>query len=312
MKIKNKISYFLHFFLYLAMTLAFSINQVAARDLAEIKKAGVLRHIGVSYANFVSYYTEGDKLVPNGLDVELMQGFAQHLGLKYEFVPAKFTTVFGLLTGQNAKFDGEKVIFSDEIPIQGDLVASGATKLAWREEIIDFSDDYFPSGVWLIARADSDLQPIQPSGSLNQDIIQVKSLLKDRDVLAMKQTCLDPDLYNLQATEANIIFPPKGRKLNELVPAILKRDAENTLLDVSDALIALQKWPGEIKVVGPISEEQIMGVMFRKDSPELRKAFNAYLKKLRADGSYNKMVGKYYPAVFNYYGEFFSAPIEEM
>lgn len=306
MELINKTRNFLHFLLI--MTSAFSINQAAARDLVEIKKAGVLRHMGVSYANFVSYYLQGDTMVQIGLDVELIQGFARHLGVKYQFVPTTYNNMFGLLTGQNAKFNGEEIIYTDTVPIQGDLLASGTTKLAWRTEILDFSDDYFPSGVWVIARADSDLQPIQPSGSLAQDIIQVKSAINGRDLLAMKQTCLDPDLYNLQATKANIILPPAGRKLNEMVPAILKGDAESTLLDVSDTLIALQKWPGEIKVIGPVSAEQTMGVAFRKSSPELRKAFNAYLKQLRADGSYNKMVGKYYPAVFDYYGEFFQHP----
>ena len=305
MKIKNKIRFFLHFFLYVTITLTFSVTQVAARDLAEIKKTGVLRHIGGPYANFVSYYSQGDTLQANGLDVELIRGFAHYLGVKYQFVPEKYTNLIGVFIGQNVKFDGKGIIYTDKVAIKGDLLASGVTKLAWRKELIDFSDDYFPSGVWLITRADSDLQPIQPSGSLTQDITQVKSLLKDRNVLAMKQTCLDPDLYNLQETGANIILPSKGLKLNEMVPAILNEDAENTLLDVSDALIALQKWPGEIKVIGPISEKQAMGVGFRKDSPELRKAFNAYLKQIRADGRYKQMVEKYYPAVFNYYGEFF-------
>ncbi len=290
----------------LSLTL-FSLSwQANARDLAEIKKAGVLRHIGVSYANFVSYYKQGDTLVKSGLDVDLIQGFAQYLGVKYQFVPAKFTNMLGLLTGQNVNFDGKQVIYGEQTPVQGDLIASGVTKLAWRQEIVDFSGDYFPSAVWVIARTDTDLQPIQPSGSITEDIIQVKSLINKRDILAMKQTCLDPDLYNLQATGANIIFPPNVRKLNEMVPAILKGDAETTLLDVSDTLIALQKWPGEIKVIGPISEEQTMGVAFRKHSPELREAFNRYLKEIRADGRYYQLVEKYYPAVFDYYGDFFN------
>ncbi len=290
----------------LSLTL-FSLSwQANARDLAEIKKAGVLRHIGVSYANFVSYYKQGDTLVKSGLDVDLIQGFAQYLGVKYQFVPAKFTNMLGLLTGQNVNFDGKQVIYGEQTPVQGDLIASGVTKLAWRQEIVDFSGDYFPSAVWVIARTDTDLQPIQPSGSIAEDIIQVKSLINKRDILAMKQTCLDPDLYNLQATGANIIFPPNVRKLNEMVPAILKGDAETTLLDVSDTLIALQKWPGEIKVIGPISEEQTMGVAFRKHSPELREAFNRYLKEIRADGRYYQLVEKYYPAVFDYYGDFFN------
>ncbi len=310
MSIKNKTAHFLHIFLYAA--LLFSSHQTAARDLAEIKKAGVLRHLGVSYANFVNYYLEDKTVRKSGLDVELIQGFARYLGVKYQFVPAKPANAAGLLTGQNVLFDGEKVIYRDHVAIAGDLIASGATKLAWRKEIVDFSDDYFPSAVWVIARADADLQPIEPTGSIVQDILQVKSLLNGRNLLAIKQTCLDPHLYNLQATGANIIFPPAGYKLTDMVQAIIKGDAEMTLFDVSDTLAALQKWPGEIKVIGPISEKQTMGVAFRKHSPELRKAFNAYLQQIRSDGSYYQLVEKYYPAVFDYYGEFFSMPIEEI
>ncbi len=309
MNIKNKTAHYLYIFLYTA--LAFSSYQATARDLAEIKQAGVLRHLGVSYANFVSYYREGETVHQSGLDVELIQGFARHLGVKYQFVPAQPANALGLLTGKNVQFDGEKISYREQVAIAGDLIASGATKLAWREEIIDFSDDYFPSAVWVIARADSDLQPIQPTGSIAEDIVQVKSLLDSRNLLAMKQTCLDPHLYNLRATGVNIIFPPRGHKLTEMVRAIIKGDAEMTLFDVSDTLVALQKWPGEIKVIGPISEKQTMGVAFRKHSPELRKAFNAYLQQIRSDGSYYQLVEKYYPAVFNYYGEFFSMPIEE-
>ena len=48
---------------------------VAAADLAEIKARGELRHLGIHYANFVT--GTGD-----GFDVELVQGFARHLGVK--------------------------------------------------------------------------------------------------------------------------------------------------------------------------------------------------------------------------------------
>jgi len=282
-------------------------SQAGERDLAEIKAAGVLRHIGIPYANFVTKYPQGDKIIHGGMDTELIQAFAAHLGVKYEYVPAKWTTVFGKLTGRNVQYIDEKIIYGEPESIQGDIIANGATTLAWRKEVIDFSDDYFPSAVWLVSRSDSDLQPIRPSGSIEKDIAQVKSLIKDRDVLAMKQSCLDPDLYNLGLTGANIILPVKERKLNEMIPAILNRDADSTLLDVPDTLIALEKWPGEIKVIGPISFEQRMAVGFRKGSPELRKAFNAYLKQIRADGTYNIIVQKYYPSVFHFYPKFFTS-----
>ena len=50
-----------------------------AGDLDEIKKSGVLRHLGVPYANFVT--GSGD-----GMDVEIIRSFAESLGVRYEYV----------------------------------------------------------------------------------------------------------------------------------------------------------------------------------------------------------------------------------
>ncbi|MCL1109002.1 transporter substrate-binding domain-containing protein [Shewanella schlegeliana] len=280
-------------------------SQAMARDLAEIKAEGVLRHLGVPYANFVSQYSEGNKVTHSGLDIELMQDFARHLGVEYQFVPATWRTVFGMLTGRNGQFINNSVVYGEPEPIIGDVIANGFTILDWREEIVAFSDDYFPSAVWLVARTESELNPIKPSGSALDDVFMVKEMLRQRDIIAMKQSCLDPDLYDLYDTQANVILPTKQLQLNEMVPFLLSVEAEATLLDVADSLIAIDKWPNEIKIIGPISEEQRMGVGFRKDSPQLRQAFNQYLKQIRADGSYNKLVKKHYPTVFHYYRDYF-------
>jgi ABC-type amino acid transport substrate-binding protein len=178
--------------------------------------------------------------------------------------------------------------------------------LPWRQDVVDFSNPTFPSSVWLIARAESTLNPINPSGALEEDILKVKDSLADISVLALESTCLDPNLYRMYDTKAEIRLPKKSLKLNEMAPAILNDEAETTLLDVPDALIALEKWPGQLKVIGPISHNQVMAVAFRKESPKLREAFNLYLAEIRKDGSYNKLVEKYYPSVFLYYADFFA------
>lgn len=279
---------------------------VSAHDLDEIKQSGVLRHIGVPYANFVSYIDQGTLQSLTGLDVEIMKGFAASLGVRYEFVPAQWSTAFAKLTGREVEYKNKQLIWGKETAIEGDVIANGVTVLDWRTQIIDFSDSYFPSGVWLISRTDSDLKPIAPSGSVDQDIAMVKHLIKNRNVLAMEHTCLDPNLYNLYDTGANIILPDGERQLNEMVPAILKHDAENTLLDIPDTLVALEKWPGEIKVIGPVSDKQEMAVAFRKDSPQLRQAFNQYLAKIRQDGTYVALIEKYYPSIYYFYHDYFS------
>ena len=135
------------------------------------------------------------------------------------------------------------------------------------------------------------------------DIAMVKAQLKGHTVLGKANTCLDPSFYGLKETGAMVrLF---GGNLNELAPAIINQDAETTILDVPDALIALEKWPGKIKVIGPVSPIQKMGCGFRKASPVLRDAFNQFLEKCKKDGTYLRLVKKHYPAVFMYYPDFF-------
>lgn len=274
---------------------------LAAQDLAEIRAAGVLRHLGIPYANFVT--GGGD-----GLDLELMQGFAAWLGVGYRYVESDWQRILGDLTGTLAVPDGQRARSLGATPIRGDAIASGLTVLEWRKEVVDFATPTFPSAVWLVARADSGLMPIRPSGRLHDDIRQVRGRLSGRTVLGLANTCLDPMLYALDATGARMRLQPPERQLNEMVPAILNGDAEATLLDVPDALVALERWPGEIKVIGPISEIQFMAPAFRKDSPRLRAAFETYLGEIRRNGRYLDMVRRYYPAIFRYYERFFDVP----
>ncbi|MGR4990496.1 transporter substrate-binding domain-containing protein [Vibrio sp. WZ-1] len=279
--------------------------QASAGDLQDIKDSGVLRHIGVPYANFVSYIDQGEMQTLTGLDVDIVKGFAKSIGVRYQYVPAQWSNMVGRLTGQQVEYRDAQLLVGDKMPIQGDLIANGVTILDWRKEVIDFSNDYFPSAVWLVARTDSDLTPITPTGLVENDIKKVKALINGREVLAMEHSCLDPNLYNLYDTGAKVILPDGQRRLNEMVPAIMKNDAESTLLDVADTLIALEKWPGEIKVIGPISENQKMAVAFRKDSPELRAAFNQYLNSIKQDGTYQALVEKYYPSIYYFYNDYF-------
>ena len=268
-------------------------------DLDAVLERGVLRHLGVPYANFVT--GAGD-----GLDVELIRRFAEHLGVRYEYVRSSWPEVFGDLIGRRVRPRGTDVELLEPVPVRGDLIANGATMLPWREKIVAFSEPTFPSGVWVVARADTPLSPVAEGSSVQEDIRATRRLLGGTSVLAMKGTCLDPGLYRLHETGARVRLYTRSSNLNELVPAILAGEAQATLLDVPDALIALEKWPGQIKVLGPVTPLQYMGVAFPKDAPKLRQAFNTFLRRLKADGTYQAMVRRYYPTVFLYFSDFFA------
>ena len=264
-------------------------------DLPEILQKGELRHLGVPYANFVT--GSGD-----GLDVDLVKLFAQHLGVRYEWVKTTWPEFAGDLTGKRVKPKGNEVEILGTVPIKGDLAAHGITVLPWREKIMDFVPN-FRTQIWLMARADSPLKPIKPSGNLDKDNAQVKALLKGRQVLGLPNTCLDTGLYGLKKRGARCIAF-KG-SLNEMVPAIIKGEAETTLMDVLDALLALEKWPGKVKVIGPVSEVQMMAVAFPKTSPKLRDAFQQFMEQCKKDGTYARLAEKYEPDFYRKFPEFF-------
>ena len=135
-------------FLGVLRTAAFSA------DLDIIRNQGVLRHLGVEYANFV--VQENGKL--SGLDVEMMQHFAKHLGVRYQWVKTTWSDAFGDLTGKQVKPSGQDVVVMGDVPIRGDILANGLTILPWRQKVVNFSVPTFPTGVWLMARADSSYQ----------------------------------------------------------------------------------------------------------------------------------------------------------
>ena len=270
-----------------------------ATDLKEIQARGELRHLGIRYANFVT--GAGD-----GFDVELTQGFAKHIGVKYTLVYSDFYNVIRDLLGKDVVRKGSDVTLEGQFPVKGDMIATGFTVLPWREAVLLYSRPTFPSQVMLVARADSAFRPIKGSNDLSADINETKALISKNSLLIMERTCLDPGNYGLKGTGIDLKAYTKSTNLNEMIPALINKEAELTLLDVPDAILDLKKWAGKIKVLGPISEHQELAAAFSKESPDLRKAFDDYLVKVKADGTYDKLVDKYYPGIRRYFPEFFA------
>lgn len=291
----------LKIFLILLLIFAFLFIGLYARqaraDLNEIRQRGVLRHLGVPYANFVVN-------AEHGLSVELMRAFAASIGVEYQFVPSSWATLFADLTGKNVKVNKGQIEVISQAGIKGDLISNGLTVLDWRRQLVDYSQQAtFPTQVWVLTRVDSNLRPITPSGNTETDIAQVKKLLQGKSILHKGGTCLDATLYGLNAICKECRSFPGS--LNDLAPAIINGEADATLLDVPDALVALSKWPGKTKIIGPVSEQQTMGVGFVKGDSELKRAFDEFFSAFQKSGAYEKLVQKYYPSAYDFYPDFF-------
>lgn len=297
----------LRIFVHVLLLLLFFYTSGFADDLQDIRKRGTLRHLGIQYAHFIIKEKTGYA----GLDVEVMRLFAKHLGVQYKFIETTWDTLFTDLTGRKMIGNTNKFAAEPSEPTKGDIIANGLTVLPWREKVVNYSLPTFPTGVWVIAQAKSSLTPIKPSGDISRDISNVKSLLENHSILTVDHTCLDAKSFGFDNTVKVVPFTGNS-PLDNLVPTVLKGTIDATLLDIPDALIALQKYPGEIIILGPVTENQVMGTAVAKNSPNLLKAFNEFFTQIWRDGTYHALVEKYYPSVFLYFEDFFNKELPIM
>lgn len=267
-------------------------------DLPEIQTAGQLRHLGIPYANFVT--GAGD-----GLDVDLVRMFCREIGVAYVYVETDWNRTYSDVTGLAFTRAGDEITITGPAEVRGDMIAHGMTVLPWREKLVNFAEPMFPTQIWLIAPASARIAPIAPTGTLAGDIALTYPLVNGISVLAKPNTCLDPKLYDLAGHGANVVNYEGS--LNHMAPNLLGGMAELTILDVPDALVALRRWQGKIKILGPLSEPQHMAAAFPKNSPQLEAAFAAFLDRCQADGTYDALVRKYYPGVWTYFPDFFAS-----
>jgi ABC-type amino acid transport substrate-binding protein len=235
-----------------------------------------------------------------------MQGFAKRIGVSYKLVYSDFYSVIRDLLGKDVVRKNGEVTLTGDYPIKGDVISTGFTVLPWREAILLYSEPTLPSQVLLVAPAESDLQPIEDGANLAADIANTRKAIGSKSVLVMERTCLDPTNYGLVNVGIDLKTYNKSANLNEMVPAMLNKEAELTLLDVPDAILDLRKWAGRIKVLGPISDRQMLATAFPKDAPALRDEFNAYLSDIKASGVYDRLVDKYYPGIRRFFPEYFA------
>jgi ABC-type amino acid transport substrate-binding protein len=266
-------------------------------SLDAIGERGELRHLGIRYAAFVT--GAGD-----GLEVDVARLFAARLGVDYVFVETDWAHAISDLLGAAVIVDGDHARRGDPAPRRGDLIATGMTVLPWRQDVVAFSRPTFPTQIWLIAAADSPLTPITPTHDLERDILATRALMDGNSVLAKPNTCLAPELYRLDQTGARVVL--FDDQLKFMAGAILAGQATTTILDVPDALMALRHYPGRIKVLGPISEPQTMAAAFDPGHEELRQAYDAFLAEIMADGTYDALIDRYYPAVRSFFPDFFA------
>ncbi len=196
-----------------------------------------------------------------GFDIDLIHAVGQELGAnKVEFVDTEFK---GLIPGLLAR--------------KFDMIVSAMYITDERKKTIDFSETYFPGGLSIMIRKD------------NTAINGVKDLA-GRKVSVQIGTKSAKYLEEPQFKGVTLV---KVETNNDMFMT-LETGKVDAVVTGLPAARTYAKERGTVKVLPETLTQEFYGYGIRKEDRELTEAINAALKKLKADGRYDKIVKRWF------------------
>ena len=179
----------------------------------------------------------------------------------------------------NRKVEWTEIDFKGLIPgllaKRFDVAASAIYITDERRKVVDFTDPYYPGGL-VIMTAKGDKR-IQGPEDLNGKKVTVQ--VGTKSVGFLKDNFPGVERVEVEKNQEMFQLVEIGRADAAVTgkPAAKLYARSRATLQVIDKQLTVEEY----------------GYAIRKDDPELLKAFNEALKKLKADGTYQQLVNKY-------------------
>ena len=221
-------------------------------------KTGVVSDLGLPFTTVID-----GRLV--GFDIELSTRFAAYLGK--EFVPVDLQ--FGSLL---ASVSTNKI----------DIITSSLMITGERKKQIGFSDPYFKSGVSVIARKKNIATP--PAAILNG-----ANDLANKRIGIYTGTIFD-GFIEKKYPQAEI---SRYETSADLVMSVKTGKVDAAMMDLKTAAITIKHNP-ELGILTDDILSMPLGFGFRKENKALRNQFNAFLKTIRENGTYQTIYQRWF------------------
>jgi polar amino acid transport system substrate-binding protein len=193
-----------------------------------------------------------------GFDIELTEALATAMGRKIEWIDADFKRLIESLTSKRADLAMSAIYITDE-----------------RKKLVDFSDSYFAGGLVVLTTKSGPVKSLKDLAGKRVSVqVGTRSVGYLRD--------------NYPKTER--IEVEKNQEMFDLVDT---GRADAAVTGKPAAMIYAQAKPSLHVLAEQLTVEHY-GIAVRKDTPGLRDAVNVALKKIKADGSYDKLVQKWF------------------
>lgn len=201
----------------------------------------------------------------DGFDIALITAMAEKAGYEVKITNVAFDGLIAALQSGNI-----------------DLVASGMSITPERQESVLFSDPYIDAGLTIAVASGTTAISGEADLKGKAAAVQIGTIGADK-----AQELLDQGILKSVKTY-NTIDVAFLDLLNGAVDAVINDGP------VNEAYLA--KNPGKIKIVGDVLASDQYGFAVAKSNKDLMEKLNAALKELIEDGTYDRLIEKYFGA----------------
>jgi len=244
-------------------------------DLAEIRGRGTLKAI-TTYSS-TSYFIYRGK--PMGYEYELLTRLADYLGLDLELVIAKnLDSLFAML--QNG---------------DGDIIAHGLTVTKNRQKLVAFAREHLTTRQVLVQRKPDNWRQMKLH-EIEKALLRNPVDLIGKEVHVRKESAYYDRLLNLSEEiggDINIVIEPGDLETENLIQMVADGEIDYTVADNYIAAIN-RTYYTNLDIKTAISLPQRIAWAVRKGSPDLLKAVNDWIDRMKKDTDYYVIYNKYF------------------
>lgn len=196
-----------------------------------------------------------------GFDMEIIAEVAERAGFEYDLNTMDFNGIIPALQTGNV-----------------DIAIAGITITEERQQIVDFSDPYYDSGLRVLVRVDND--EVEGLSDLEGKKIGTK----------IGSTSYDYLMKSLDKNDGVTPYPGSS----DMYMALMSRSVDAVFYDAPNVgYFASTKGEGKVKTVGKLYEGQQYGIALKKGS-EWVEDVNEALAAMKEDGTYKEIYEKWF------------------
>jgi len=239
------------------LTLTATLTLGLTLNASGVHAEGTIRAVTDATFPPMEFVKDGQR---TGFDIELVEALGQAMGKKIEWIDIDFKGLIPALQAGRADIAVSAIYITDE-----------------RKKVVDFTDAYYAGGLVVLTKKDGPIKTLQDLDGRKVSVqVGTKSVNYLRDHY--------PDVQRIEVEKNQEMF--NLVQIGRSDAAVTGKPAAKLFAQSTTDLTVLDE---------QITTEEY-GIAVPKNNPALTGAINAALQQLKADGTYARIVNKWFEA----------------